>query len=72
MSDIACLCLVSGGVAVFLITVIALRSRAIQENVKLHHMFKISGIPAQAALDDLAPPLRISVSRAREIMEMIK
>jgi hypothetical protein len=30
-----------------------------------------SGIPAQARLDDKAPPLRITVERAREIMGMV-
>lgn len=45
--------------------------RRILELRNFRRALERSGIPAQAALDDLAPPLRISVSRAREIMEGI-
>ena len=41
------------------------------ENARLRRALTLSSIPAQAALDDKAPPLRINVSKAREIMEVV-
>lgn len=42
------------------------------ENARLRAALAASGIPAQAKLDKKGPPLRISVARAREIMEGLK
>lgn len=47
----------------------ALAMRA--ENARLRRALTASGIPAQAALDDLAPPLKINTRTAKEIMEMV-
>ena len=41
------------------------------EIARLRRALDLSGIPAQAQLDDKAPPLRINVERSREIMEAI-
>jgi hypothetical protein len=41
------------------------------ENERLRAALETSGIPAQAALDDLAPPLKITVEKAKEIMEVV-
>lgn len=42
------------------------------ENNRLRAALTAAGIPAQAGLDDKAPPMRITVERAREIMGMVE
>lgn len=49
-----------------------LYSRIQEEQDTVDHLRRgldLAGIPAQAALDDKAPPLRINVFEARRIME---
>ena len=41
------------------------------EITRLRRALDLSGIPAQAQLDDKAPPLRTTVEKAREITEAI-
>ncbi|MHC1792184.1 hypothetical protein [Solidesulfovibrio sp.] len=44
--------------------------RLVAERDGLRRALSLSGVPAQAALDNKAPPLRINVGMAREIMEV--
>ena len=69
VSDAVCLYLIIGGVAIFVATILVLRSRAIQENVRLRHF--IAPILQHADSHDYAPPLKFSVAACREIKEKV-
>lgn len=69
MSDAMCLYLVIGGVAIFVATILVLRSKAIQENVRLRHFIK--PLLSHASAHDYAPPIRLSVRQCREIKEKV-
>lgn len=67
--DMACLYLAIGGVAIFMATVLVLRSKAIQENVRLRHL--LSPIIRHADAHEYAPPISFSVDDCRKIKEKI-
>ena len=69
MSDTTCLYLVIGAVATFVATILVLRAKAIQENVRLRHFIK--PILQHAEAHDYAPPIRFSVMECREIREKV-
>lgn len=43
----------------------------VEDKQRLRRTLDLAGIPAQAKLDDKAPPLKTTVAGAREIMEVV-